>query len=318
MKPSFSILFLGGAKRVSLANYLIEEGGKRGWDVHIYSYELTLEVPIACVGKVIIGKRWRDPELDAHLTAVIQENNIRMVLPFVDPAIEVCSRLKPVHPEVFIPCSSIELCRIMFDKQLSNDWFIQHHIPVPRSFCKIEEYVYPVILKPRTGSASKGILVIQKAEELHNVFSLDQYLVQEYIEEREEFTVDCYVDRDGSVLTVVPRIRLEVAGGEVTSSCTLRDTALIELSRKILLSGDFRGPITIQFIRNKTTGDTYVMEINPRLGGGVIASMAAGANMASFLFAESAGKHPAPIEDWKENTLMTRYFKEVIFYADNH
>lgn len=84
------------------------------------------------------------------------------------------------------------------------------------------------------------------------------------------------------------------------------------------MADNFRGPITIQFIRNKQTGDAYVMEINPRLGGGVIAAIAAGGNMPAFLLDECEGKSPVAVDDWKENTLMTRYFKEVIFYADNH
>jgi len=318
MNEVLSVLFLGGAKRVSLATYLIEEGKKRNIEVRIFSYELSGQVPIAAVGEVIIGKRWKDADLDSHLSTIIKDRNIRMILPFVDPAIEVASRLKKVHPEVFIPCSSIELCRTMFDKQLSNDWFREHGIPVPRYFRNIREIELPVICKPRTGSASKGIKIILEKEELNTLSSPENYLIQEYLSDNEEYTVDCYVDCHGRILTVVPRIRLEVAGGEVMTSRTVRDEVLIGLSKKILMADAFRGPVTIQFIRNKQTGDTYVMEINPRLGGGVIAAIAAGGNMPAFLLDECEGKQPAAVEDWRENTLMTRYFKEVIFYADNH
>ncbi len=318
MRKQLSVLFLGGAKRVSLAEYLIKEGGKRDLDVRIFSYELSYEVPIACVGKVILGKRWKDTELDEHLATTIREHQIGMVLPFVDPAIEVASRLAKAFPWLFIPCSSVELCRTMFDKLHSHEWFLEHGIPVPKRFATVPEFVYPVILKPRTGSASKGIKVANSVEDLTGIASLEEYLVQEYICENEEYTVDCYVDQKGNILTVVPRIRLEVVGGEVASSRTERNTEMIDQSRKILSADSFRGPITIQFIRNKQTGKCYVMEINPRLGGGVIASIAAGANIPGFLLDEYEGKQALAIEDWKENTWMTRYFKEVIFYADNH
>ena len=318
MNREFAILFLGGAKRVSLAEYLIEAGKRRGLDIRIYSYELNKEVPIACIGEVIIGKRWKDPQLDTHLSEVIREKQIRMILPFVDPAIEVASRLKELHSEVFIPCSDIELCRVMFDKVQSDQWFAEHGIPVPVSYGIKDEMRFPVILKPRTGSASKGIRVVNDRKEYEEVPDKENYLIQDYISDNEEYTVDCYVAQDGEALAIVPRIRLEVAGGEVTSTRILRDETLITLSRNILSSGRFRGPITIQYIRDCRTGATYVMEINPRLGGGVIAALAAGADMPSFLLAECFGEHPQPIEDWKENTLMTRYFKEVIFYADHH
>lgn len=348
MNKAVNILFLGGAKRVSLAERLIEAGRERGEHVRIYSYELTREVPIACVGEVIIGRKWKESTLYDHLSAVIREKEIQIILPFVDPAIEVASRLKELHPTLFVPCSPMETCWAMFDKQLSNDWFVRHHIPVPVSYSvpssdpvpsshsvssshqSAEALHFPVILKPRTGSASKGIKIVQRADQWEEVLTpdasrtsdthltLDDYLIQEYIVLNEEYTVDCYVSQAGTVMSIVPRIRLETAGGEVMNTRTVRDAVLIELSNRILATGAFRGPVTIQFIRDLKNGATYVMEINPRLGGGVIASIAAGADIPAFLLAECGGEALQPVDDWKENTLMTRYFKEVLFYADNH
>ncbi len=130
--------------------------------------------------------------------------------------------------------------------------------------------------------------------------------------------MDCYVTGNGEIISIVPRIRLEVSGGEVLNSMTKRDKELISLSTKILQSGSFSGPITIQYIRDKDTDQTYVMEINPRLGGGVIASIEAGANIPQYILTEYKGEALNPNDDWKEDTLMTRYFKEVIFHADNH
>lgn len=318
MSKEIHILFLGGAKRVSLAEHLIKVGHARNEQVRIYSYELTREVPIACVGEVIVGRKWKDTTLYDHLSNIIREKKIQMILPFVDPAIEVASQLKERHPALFVPCSPMETCRAMFDKQLSNEWFLRHHIPVPLSYRLGDMLVFPLILKPRTGSASKGIIVLQEEAQLKDVSCLDSYLMQEYIAENEEYTVDCYVSQIGEAIAVVPRIRLETAGGEVTTTRTVWDSELIRLSNKILATGAFRGPVTLQFIRDQKNEATYAMEINPRLGGGVIASIEAGADMGAFMLAECAGETLQPVNHWRENTLMTRYFKEVIFYADNH
>ncbi|WP_321334260.1 ATP-grasp domain-containing protein [uncultured Bacteroides sp.] len=320
MKKDINILFLGGGKRVSLAEHLIKAGKERGVQVNIFSYELSREVPIASVGEVIVGRKWHDVSIYKHLPDIIRQKNIHILLPFVDPATEVAGCLEVLVPEVFIPCSSPDLCRIMCDKQQADEWFRFEDFPIPKSYSeeKKEDIVFPVILKPFDGSASKGIKVVHDLKSLEETPALDTYLIQEYIAENEEYTVDCYVSRSREIISIVPRIRLEVAGGEVMSSRTLRDDVLIQLSAKILASDDFRGPVTIQFIRNKKDGATYVMEINPRLGGGVIASIEAGADIPAFILAESEGESLKPITDWKENTLMTRYFKEVIFYADNH
>lgn len=317
MSKQLNILFLGGAKRVSLAEHLINAALKRDLKIRIYSYELENTVPIASVAEVIVGLRWKDEQLMPHLGRIIRDYDIHLVIPFVDPAIEIASRLGKKCPGLFVPCCDETVCRIMLDKLLSAQWFTDHDIPMPAVYQPVD-VCYPAILKPRTGSASKGILVVVNEEEFRKVENPSDYLIQEYIVHACEYTVDCYVSSDGKIMSVVPRIRLETAGGEVVRTCTVKNEACIRLSRSILEAGCFRGPITIQFIQDMAKGKMYVMEINPRLGGGVIASIEAGADILLLMIDEYLGKALLPIINWKENTLMTRYFKEVIFYADNH
>ena len=307
-----NILFLGGAKRVSIANHFKKAAMGIGYEVNIFSYELDEKVAIATVGKVIIGKRWKDENLLSDLKMNIDKFNINIVLAFVDPAISIISKLKELCPDVFIPVSDFGLCNIMFDKVLSANWFSEHNISQPLYYTNPDEINYPVILKPRRGSASKGIIICRSKEELPNV-DYDQYLISEYISDHTEYSVDCYVNRDGEVTSVVPRIRLETAGGEAIRSKTIKDKTIIEESMKILMSGHFRGPITIQYIRDNTNGKVYVMEINPRLGGAVVTSIGAGSGIIKMILDEYLGNEVTPKTDWRDNTLMVRYFNEVIF-----
>lgn len=312
-----NILFLGGAKRVSVANHFKKTAADMGHMVNIFSYELDEKVPIACVGKVIIGKRWNEPDLINDLKNKIEENNISIVLPFVDPAIYVASELKKVCSNVLIPVSEPSICNIMFDKVIAAEWFKEKDINQPNFYTDPRTFIYPVILKPRRGSASKGIVVCKTKEELPDT-DLSQYLIQDFIAEHTELSVDCYVSQEGIVTSVVPRIRLETAGGEVVRSKTVKDEAIISQSEKILTSGEFRGPITIQYIKDNNTGKVNVMEINPRLGGGVVTSIGAGSGIIKMILNEFLGNTIVLIKDWKDNTIMVRYFNEVIFYADNN
>ena len=113
--------------------------------------------------------------------------------------------------------------------------------------------------------------------------------------------------------SIVPRIRLETSGGEAVRSKTVKDMSIIEESKKILTSGHFRGPITIQYIKDNTNGNVYVMEINPRLGGAVVTSIGAGSGIIKMILNEYLGYSINPITDWRDNTVMVRYFNEVIF-----
>ena len=61
MKQAVNIMFLGGAKRVSMGRMLIAAGAQLGMEVNLFSYELSREVPVAEIATVIIGRRWNDP-----------------------------------------------------------------------------------------------------------------------------------------------------------------------------------------------------------------------------------------------------------------
>lgn len=310
-----NILFLGGSKRISLAERFIKAGLIRKCKVNIFSYELDTQVPIADVAKVILGLKWKDPNLFIHLEKVINDNKIDSVFPFVDPAIEIVSNLAKILPKLYIPISSEGICKIMFNKITANSWFIQNHFPVPS-----QNISFPLIAKPAKGSASIGIIKIIDLVDLeyfNKKHLQDDYLIQQFIY-GDEYTVDCFVSLSGSIVSVVPRKRLEVTSGEATKTAIVRDEEIIKLSKLILSKGDFRGPITIQFIRDSANGKTYIMEINPRFGGGVLASIEAGANSPGFILDELLGIPINENTEWSDNLIMTRSFRETYFYANNN
>lgn len=303
-----TILMLGGAKRVSVARHIVDAFRRLGHQARVLSYELNWRVPAVAVAEVLPGKRWSDPELMADLRRIIAQRHVSLVLPFVDPAVEICARLKADCPGTFIPVSPEAVCHAMFDKAEAYRLFAEKGLPQP----PLAADRFPRIYKPRTGSASKGIFVARRPADVPEGIDTDAYLVQEFVENAREFTVDCYVRQDGEVLSVVPRERLETAGGEAMRSVTVGDPALIALSHKVLEAIELRGPVTLQFLRS-AAGEYLLMEINPRLGGGVVTSIGAGSRLPDMLAAETVGLRPEPFSAWEPGTLMARYTQEIIF-----
>ncbi len=313
MAAEMNVLMLGGARRVAFGELLRESGSCMGVEVKILSYELTADVPIASIGEVIIGRKWSDADVVDDIVGIARSRGVGMILPFVDAAIEIASRCRPLLPDVFIPVSDPDVCRTMYDKVAAAQAFVGAGIPVPATFNSAAP-LFPVIAKPRLGSASKGIIVCRSEEELAQIENTGDYLLQEYIADREEYTADCYVAATGEMLVCVPRLRIEVAGGEVTRTQTRRIQAIIDMCRTAIARLRLRGPVTLQFIRDKATCRYLLMEVNPRLGGGVVCSIHAGAPIAGYLLREALGMPVAPVADWKENALMARYMKEVMFF----
>ncbi|MDE6339242.1 MAG: ATP-grasp domain-containing protein, partial [Muribaculaceae bacterium] len=158
------------------------------------------------------------------------------------------------------------------------------------------------------------IKIYHTLDELMQLENLSDYIVQEYIENRDEYTVDCYVSQAGEILTVVPRVRLEVMGGEVTRTITCRNATLDKLSREVIRTFGLKGCVTIQFLHDLDRNRYLLMEVNPRLGGGVVCSIYAGAPITDYIIDESRGITLNACDDWAYNTLMARYQKEAIFY----
>ena len=317
MKKTIKIMMLGGARRVSMAEQLKRSAERMGCDVKIFSYELIAEVPIAVCAEVIVGLRWSDPDVVDDICRICRENEINILLPFVDGAIEVAARCKDRIPETFVPVPESGLAEIMFDKMEAAKVFKEAGIPIPATYTAINAEM-PAIAKPRHGSASRGIQIFNNIDDLMHLENLQDYLVQEYIEHNKEYTIDCYISQQDEILVTVPRLRLEIMGGEVTRTITMRRPDLIEKARHVLSKFNFHGPVTLQFLEDSDSGRIMLMEINPRLGGGVICSIFAGAPITDYIIRESLGLDVTPADDWISGTLMARYQKEAIFFTEGN
>lgn len=314
MRQVVNILFLGGAKRVAMGRLFIEAGRRLGMEVVLFSYELSTEVPVSEVSHVIVGRRWNDPALMEDLHEVVTENRIDIIIPFVDPAVEIAARYCLSDPSVWTPFKDGVLAEHMFDKCKADELFRNIGVPVPRN-AGLEKITGEVIAKPRHGSASKGIRVMENDEyaAMRSRGETDGYIFQEYISDREEYTVDCYVASDGKVICAVPRRRLEVAGGEVVSTVTVADKDIEAISRNVLEGLSLRGAVTIQFLRDRTDGRLMIMELNPRLGGGAVCAVYAGADIPAFILTDWRDGKVQVCDDWQAGVKTCRYFEDVVF-----
>jgi carbamoyl-phosphate synthase large subunit len=314
MSDSIGILFLGGAKRVSMARKFKAAGKRLRYDVRIFSYEINAQVPIAAEGTVIEGKRWRDADLFEHLHEVCTANDIRILVPFVDAAVGVAAEYAKLYPgEIFTPTGSREQAELMFDKVAAAAEFERLGLPIPKTY-HAGDPCLRLIAKPRHGSASQGIHSINSIDQLDDVLiHANDYLIQERIDNRRELTVDCYVSvKSGRITAVVPRVRNEVIGGEVSRTTVIHHKEADDLVRRTLSATGLRGAVTVQLINDLDDDRLMIMEINPRLGGGAVAAVHAGADIPAMIISEALGFEPEACLRYNDIT-VARYLDEVVF-----
>ena len=306
-----NILFLGGAKRVSLGERFVEAGEVLGHDVHVFSYELKKQVPFALVGDIIVGKKWHDPTIIDHLLQTVREFKISFVIANVDPATTVLARLNEADPTLGLITSSVKACNIFLDKSIMHAKCEELRIPcIPLSSGN-----FPMFLKPKHGSASQGTYVVD--DDTYLTYLLERIDENAYIRERYingvEYTVDAFVSKDSTFVGAVPRIRSQITDGESTTATIIHDSEILELTKKIMNSFELVGPITLQFIRKEDR--LFFMELNPRFGGGVIASIEAGFDIPKLMIMDYMGMTLPHLHHY-DRLIMTRCYREAFHAID--
>ena len=149
----------------------------------------------------------------------------------------------------------------------------------------------PVIVKPRSGSGSRGIRLIESRRELEAISRDGTQLVQELLP-GPEHSLDVLARRDGRVLAVVPRERLKIDSGIAVTARVTRDDALESMGRSVAERIGLVGVANVQ-VKETVAGEAALLEVNARFPGSMPLTTAAGVNMPSLAVREALGE-PLP------------------------
>jgi len=305
MSKKLNILFLGGGKRTSLAERFLESGRKMNLKVNIFSYEISNEVPINSMAKIIIGLKWNDPKIYSNLLKVIKKFNISLIIANVDQATIVLSKLYNIYPNLNLISSDHKICKILFNKLKTFEICKKNNIKtIPMS-----NKNFPMYVKLITGSASKGGAIIRNLQEYNYFFKENKkskYIKQKFLNGI-EYSVDAYISKKGIFMGAIPRIRENITDGESTKTKIVIDNEIVKTSREICTKLNLKGPITLQFIRFKKK--LFFLEINPRFGGGAIASIEAGLDIPTLMIKDYFNLSIKKLSKYK-NLVMTRSYRE--------
>ena len=132
-----------------------------------------------------------------------------------------------------------------------------------------------------------------------------------YYIDGEEYTVDIFCGFDSSPVYITPRKRLAVRAGEVLKTEISLDETIISECRKLIDKFEPVGAITVQLIKDKSTGRNYYIEINPRFGGGAPLSMKAGARSAEVILRMLCGEKPEFRQIASDGAVFSRFDQSI-------
>jgi carbamoyl-phosphate synthase large subunit len=255
-----------------------------------------------------------DPDYLSQLRGLIEEHDVRLVVPLTDLDQLLLARARDeLRAAVLLPPA--EVVEQMGDKYLAHETFERLGIPSPPSTLPESlpgDVEYPVLVKARNGFGSRHIYRAHDRDELD--FHLARTPVASFVQAAcrgVEFSIDVFSDFDGRCLNAIPRTMIESKGGESIKGMTIKDPDLIEHGRRVAEALPIWGPANIQCFREED-GTLLVTDVNPRFGGAFPLPLAAGSRYPELAIALANGERPEPrVGDFREGVVMTRFFSHL-------
>ena len=255
-----------------------------------------------------------DPGFIDEVMRIAIEENVCLIVPTIDTELLIYAenRHRFLDHGITVAISDPETIRIACDKVKTHRWLTQNGFPTPRQGNSDEvlrdstPWGFPLILKPRAGSASAGVSIVKSREALRELSEGREDLIVQEIASGNEYTVNVFV-HEGRCVCAVPHRRLETRGGEVSKGITVRDQRLMQLATTIAerLPGA-RGPLNIQCFVEEN-GAITIIEINARFGGGFPLANRAGAKFPLWLLEQVLRKPGTETAEWQDGLVMLRY-----------
>lgn len=261
------------------------------------------------------------PEYIATLVRLCKRHDVRLLFSLNDLELPSIARARDdflaVGTRPVIPSTGVvELC---LDKLASTEFIRSCGLHVPTTFVTVSSALeavasgaasFPLILKPRWGTASLCIDVAADPEELRMLYSLTKsrlsksiiaeasradsernVLIQQRIN-GPEYGLDVVNDLGGRYVTTFVKRKISMRAGETDRAVCIENPDLERIGRIIGSRLGHIGNLDCDIMEEK--GEYYVLELNPRFGGGYAFSHAAGANLPAALIAWADGREPDP------------------------
>lgn len=319
---TFTVLVSSAGRRVSLIRSFREAFAAIGIPGRVLACdlsELTSAMLSADAGHVV--PRCDAPEFAAAVTDLCATHRIDLVVPTIDTELPAWAALREplARSGTTVAVSSPATIALVGDKSATNAHCLTTGVRVARQAtpAAVRGWAFPLVVKPRTGSASIGMHVVRDQAEFDHVIAVEGHrdlIVEEFLPGL-EYTVDLLVDRSGEVHCPVVRRRLEVRAGEVSKARVVRDDAIASLAAKVVETlPEAYGVLNVQIIADGR--DAGIVEINGRFGGGYPLTWRAGGRFSEWLIREVAyGEKPPPEPIIEHGLTMLRWDEEVFARA---
>lgn len=204
------------------------------------------------------------------LCTIIEKHSVDMIIPGIEPDLFKWNEERTTLNAITFPLLNnndlINLCR---DKWLFYQQLILENkdIAIPTVINgDCTTFPMPVLLKPRSGYGSRGMIKINNEKEFEaykHKLSTDNYIMQPVIgNEEEEYTVSAFFDKSSKLIDYFP-LKRKLSGDGFTLEAQVVDVDFENILLALAKAFAPVGPTNFQF--RKHQGAMKLLEINPRI-----------------------------------------------------
>lgn len=298
-----NILFTCAGRRNYLINYFKEALQGNGL---VLAADSQLSAPALVDADVAIQvPSIYSPEYIEKLKELIQDHDINAIISLNDLELPLLSKnreeLEKLGTKVII--SNPHVIDIAFDKWKTFNFFKKTGVGTPKTYITLAdaqsalakgELEYPLVIKPRWGSASIAIDIVENEEELQLAYQLQRIKIQKsilrdassedmeksiLIQEKingDEYGIDILNDFEGNHYGSFIRKKMGMRSGETDKAISVINKDFSKIAKTIAEKTKHIGNMDCDFF--VSNDKVYYLEMNPRFGGGYPFSHEAGIN----------------------------------------
>lgn len=296
-----NILFTCAGRRTYLLKYFKEQLGNDGL---IVATDMQLSAPALTAAdiKIKVPAVYADDYVDITLD-ICRSHNIKALVCLNDLELPILSANKRRFEQesVKLIVSDQKVIDICFDKYRTAQYVESLGLNTPTTYINYADAVkaindgtlsFPLVLKPRWGSGSIGIEFVNTLAELEEAYTMllkkvknsilatastgaEYILIQQKIE-GQEYGLDVMNDLKGNNRAVSVKKKLAMRAGETDKAQTIDNAEIRSIGRTLGQNLHHIGNLDVDVFEKD--GKYYVLELNPRFGGGFPFSYEAGVN----------------------------------------
>jgi carbamoyl-phosphate synthase large subunit len=328
-------------------NILITCAGRRNYLIHYFQEILCGNGVVIAVGNQadatslqvadlgIVVPKIHSPDYIDIILQIVQEHDIRAIISLNDHELPVLAfhKMELEQWGARLLLSDKEIVEICYDKWKTHLFFNSCGLNCPNSYLNLETAYralkdghmrYPIVLKPRWGSAAWGVNIVYDDTEFNHAYALLRIKIQksnistryrqepgagivfQQFIEGDEYGIDILNDFTGNHYASFARRKLSLRAGETDQGETVIDPGITELGATLGKAIGHLGIMDCDFIL--AGKNMYLLDLNPRFGGGYPFSHEAGINIPAIYLAWLHGESDVDkYNNYRANQRFSKY-----------